>query len=119
MPCLCVSDNELVNFRPRNLLIKGCKPVQVPKNAQRKALPKCDIVDTTFHASSATRHNMCKQAVLPTTWGRNRAGARDLGADDTNGLFTWAIGIWLLLPLSSPLDTETKMHTPLRPGEAY
>ena len=35
--------------------------------AQGSALPKRDIVDTTFHASGAERHNRTKQAVLPTT----------------------------------------------------
>lgn len=38
-------------------------------------LPKRDIVDTTFHASCVRCHNRYKQISLPTSWGRNRAGA--------------------------------------------
>ena len=46
---------------------------------QGEALPKRDIVDTTFHASCRTCHNMYKQTVLPTTWGKDRAGNKGSG----------------------------------------
>ena len=52
--------------------------------AQGEALPKRDIVDTTFHASCATRQNRHKQAAFPTTWGRNKAGAGTLGLMGAN-----------------------------------
>ena len=35
--------------------------------AQGGPLPKCDIVDTTFHALAATRQIGARQGVLPTT----------------------------------------------------
>ena len=49
------------------------KCVQALNFAQGGRLPKRDIVDTTFHASCAARHNMRKQGALPTTWGMDRA----------------------------------------------
>ena len=34
--------------------------------AQGEPLPKCDIVDTTFHASAATRQIGAQKGALPT-----------------------------------------------------
>ena len=60
---------------------RGCKggaPAREPKCAQARnfaqgsALPKRDIVDTTFHASAAARPSATSRSALPTTWGESR-----------------------------------------------
>ena len=60
---------------------RGCNggaPAREPKCAQARnfaqgsALPKRDIVDTTFHASAAARPSATFGSALPTTWGESR-----------------------------------------------
>ena len=48
------------------------KCAQVRNFAQGSALPKRDIVDTTFHASAAARPSATFGSALPTTWGESR-----------------------------------------------
>ena len=60
---------------------RGCKggaPAREPKCAQARnfaqgsALPKRDIVDTTFHASARTRPSATSRSALPTMLERDR-----------------------------------------------
>lgn len=46
---------------------------------------KRDIVDTTFHASCATRHNSNKQTPFPLSW---KSGARDMRAERMHHCWT-------------------------------
>ena len=90
MPCLC----EWI-FREAESGLGG-KETKCQKCAQRRnfaqgeALPKRDIVDTTFHALCATRHSHSLQHILPTVWGgtRKSQGLFGLLWDNTRKWYT-------------------------------
>ena len=72
MPDRCHSHSRTSPLGVPGWRAKMRKCAQGRNFAQGEALPKRDIVDTSFHASCAGGQLMTKQSVLPTSWGREQ-----------------------------------------------